>query len=512
MVSDDYLVNTIAAMAPLCLTVIAGLILLLCGAFCAGGGKHFFNRRLLIAGVCISGIVLSSPFFLLSVLGGSEAGISSELLACDPLTFFGNFLLFASLFVVALLYMKRLDGVANILEWDFLMLMAVGGSMLMVASKDMLVLFLGLELLSFPLYVMAAAARKEKASSEAGLKYFLLGAFSSAFLLYGMSMLYGAYGSIRFSEMVAVQSLSMPLVVFGMTLVITGLAFKLALVPFHFWVADVYQGSPTPFVVLMATVVKVGALLGLLRVAMLMVASQSVLPELLGYWSYVVAVLAGVSIIVGNFLALGQDSVKRLLAYSSVSHAGFMMLGFLDLTSASISGALFYLLVYVLMTLIVFSGVLVVSSGTERLYDRDSLESFRGFGRRSPFFAAVITIGILSLAGLPPFAGFWGKLFVLRSAMESGHLGLVVIGALSSIVALYYYLRIVFVMYYMPSADNERDNSGDIGGEAGDAVGLGVSFLEIVLFSLLSLVLLVLGILPSIGSRITEIAAQGLFS
>lgn len=330
-------------------------------------------------------------------------------------------------------------------EYHALVLFAAVGAMVMVSARDLLLLFLGLETLSVPLYVLAAFRRGWLPSQEAGLKYFLLGSFASALFLYGVALLFGAAGSTALEAMAAaVQGGVTALLAGGVALVTIGLAFKAALVPFHVWVPDVYEGSPLPVTAFMAVIAKVGAFAALLRTLGLGA------PALAPQWAALLAALAGATLLVGNLVALAQRSLKRLLAYSSIAHAGYLLMG-VATGPAGVGAATFYLAAYLFMTLGAFAVALLCHRDGEEV---DLIEALRGVGRRYPAAGAAMALFMAALAGFPPTAGFIGKLYLFQAALEAGQVWLVLVGALTTVVSAYYYLRVPYVMFLdSPSGD-----------------------------------------------------------
>ena len=328
--------------------------------------------------------------------------------------------------------------------------------MLLATAADLLVVFLALEVLSLSLYVLAGMSRRRLASQEAGLKYFLLGAFSSAFFLYGVAMAYGASGTTRMSgiaEALTAGAGSLPLALVAAGLLTVGFAFKVAAVPFHMWTPDVYQGAPTPVTGFMAAGTKVAAFAALIRV--FTVALGPVSWEL----GTALAIVAALTMVVGSVLAIVQDDVKRLLAYSSIAHAGFVLVGVAAGNQQGIDGAMFYLVAYAAMILGAFGVVILVSRVGEQ---RTSLRSYRGLGRRSPLLAGLLTIFLLSLAGIPPMAGFIAKVLVFQAGVDAGLEWLVIVAVLASVVAAFFYLR-VLVVCYMQDPEGEQVEAGPAG-------------------------------------------------
>lgn len=328
-------------------------------------------------------------------------------------------------------------------EYYVLVLIAGAGAMLMAASRDLLVLFLALETLSIPLYVLAASGRGSARSQEAGMKYFLLGAFASAFFLYGVALLYGSTGTTRLPDLGAALSRQPASIAAaaGVGLLVIGLGFKAALVPFHTWAPDVYEGAPFPAAAFMSVVAKIGAFAALVRVF------PVTLGALAGQWTLVLSVLAAVTMIVGNLAALAQSSYKRMLAYSSIAHAGYLLVGVATGTPAAVSAVMTYLAVYAAMT----TGAFAVAIALERSgQEADRIEDYAGLSSRAPLLAAATGLFMISLAGLPPSGGFVAKLGIFSAAVEAGGadgLALALIGVLTSVVSVYYYLRVAYVMY-----------------------------------------------------------------
>ena len=343
-----------------------------------------------------------------------------------------------ALFSDSYLQRERLDGV----EGYVLMLMAGAGAMLMAQSAGLIMLFLGLEVMSIALYVMTAFHRRREASGEGGLKYFLLGSFSSAIFLYGVALLYGATGSLQFSEVgrfLATNTISSDGVLLaGMFLIIVGLGFKVSAVPFHYWSPDVYQGSPTPFTGYQAAVAKAAGFAGLLRVLDGALISQQV------NWRPAIWLIAILTLLVGSILAIVQKDIKRMLAYSSISQAGYVLIGLQSATSRGVSAALFYLFTY---TFIIAGSFAVVSVVQGRGELRNDLGAFRGLGRRRPVLAFVFLIFLLAQAGIPLTSGFLAKFYVIEAAVSAHQYSLAVIGMLAAAIAAFFYLRVALLMY-----------------------------------------------------------------
>ncbi len=342
-------------------------------------------------------------------------------------------------------YFDRIGETRN--EFSALVLFCTAGMTLFAAATDLIVIFLGLEILSLSLYVLAGFSPR-LAATEASMKYFLLGSFSSAFFLFGVAMAYGAAGSTKLSSVASAltgvtgeQALALA----ALALLAVGFAFKVSLVPFHMWTPDVYQGAPTAVTAFMSAGTKVAAFAALVRVFM------TAFQPLTWDWTPIVVVLAAVTVVVGSGLAIAQTDIKRMLAYSSVAHAGFILIGLAAASQTGIRASLFYLVAYAAMIAGAFGVVMLVSGHGE---ERTALVSYRGLYRRSPLLAGFLTIFLLSMAGIPPTAGFLAKVGVFTAAISAGHWELALIGVLASVVAAYFYIR-VLVLMYMQEPDDE---------------------------------------------------------
>ncbi len=330
-------------------------------------------------------------------------------------------------------------------EYYALILLAVAGMMLMAGAADLIVLFLGLELMSLSFYILAGFARRRATSNEAAMKYFLLGAFSTGFLLYGIALLYGSTGTTNVAAITAKAGslLTTPLFLVGLGLVLIGFAFKIAAVPFHMWVPDVYEGSPTTVSGLMSTGGKAAAFSALLLVFAPGVVRLS--------WQIqdVLAAIAAMSMVVGNVIAIAQSNIKRMLAYSSIAHAGYILTGVVAANPFGAQGVLYYLAAYTVMNV----GAFGVLSMLEREDGRGlTFDDYVGLSSAKPLVAGLMALFMFSLAGVPPFAGFFGKYYVFAGAVQAGFTWLAVVGVLMSVVSAYYYLRLVVVMYFREPA------------------------------------------------------------
>ena len=332
-------------------------------------------------------------------------------------------------------------------EYFVLGLFAVLGMMVLVSAGSFLTLYLGLELLSLSLYAMVALDRDSRLGCEAAMKYFVLGALASGMLLYGISMIYGSTGSLdlaSIAESVAAPGSMRLTMVLGLVFVVVGVAFKLGAVPFHMWVPDVYEGAPTPITLFIATAPKIAAF------GMLMRALVDGLGGLVADWSQMLVVLAVLSMAAGNVIAIAQTNIKRMLAYAAIAHVGFIFVGMASGTSAGYAASMFYVLTYALMALGGFAMVIWLGrAGMEA----DRLEDFKGLNDRNPWFAFMMLILMLSMAGVPPFLGFWAKWSVLREAVAADMTWLAVVAVLFSVVGLFYYLRVIRLMYFESPSD-----------------------------------------------------------
>lgn len=327
-------------------------------------------------------------------------------------------------------------------EFITLILFATLGMMIMVSANHFISLYLGLELLALSSYAMVALNRDSATSSEAAMKYFILGALASGLLLYGLSMIYGATGSLDVSKVAAIISSSRgidPLIMFGLVFVVSGLAFKLGVAPFHMWVPDVYHGAPTAMTLFIGSAPKLAAFGFIMRIL------ADSLAGAVSDWQGMLVILAMLSMALGNIVAIAQTNLKRMLAYSTISHMGFLLLGILAGTKSGYASGMFYVITYVLMTAGAFGMIMLLSRAG---FEADNIDDFKGLNQRSPLYALLMLFIIFSMAGIPPFLGFWAKLAVLEGALNAGYTWLVVFAVLMSVIGAYYYLRIIKVMYF----------------------------------------------------------------
>ncbi|MCW9031223.1 MAG: NADH-quinone oxidoreductase subunit NuoN [Gammaproteobacteria bacterium] len=391
----------------------------------------------------LSQFTLVVAFLLtLNLFSSDTFYIFSQTFVSDPMSSILKLGVYFATFVT-FLYSKDYLIQRNIFSGEYFVLglFAVLGMMIMISASSFLTLYLGLELLSLCLYAMVALQRDSSVASESAMKYFVLGAIASGMLLYGMSMLYGVTGSLDIQivsqQLGAVTNKT--ILAFGLVFIIVGVAFKLGAVPFHMWVPDVYQGSPTAVTIFIATAPKIAAF------AMLMRLLVGGLLEIHAQWQGILIILAVSSMAIGNIVAIAQTNIKRMLAYSTISHIGFLMLGVLSGTAEGFAASMFYTLTYVLMSMASFGAVIIMS---RKGFEADKLDDYKGLNQRSPWLALMMLFIMFSMAGVPPFVGFWAKLSVLKAVVSADLLWLAIVAVVFSIIGAFYYLRIIKLMYF----------------------------------------------------------------
>lgn len=433
--------SDLLALAPeIILTTAAGLLLLI-EAFLPPLRRYLSELTLVAVGCAVwSRITLPLP-----------GPVWSGNLEIDGLASYVDMYILAAVFLTVWMagpFLRRVG--ADHGEFFTLLLLAAVGAMVMAASVNLLTVFLGLELLSIPLYVLNAFLRRTAISLEAGLKYFVVGAFASAFVVYGMALLYGATASMNLVEIgdrvVAAGGLN-PLTAAGLAMVVGGLAFKLALVPCHGWAPDVYQGSPTPVTAFLSVVPKGAALVVLLRLA-----EGMDLLQLSPRWVLGISVVAVASQVLGNLVAIVQRDVKRMLAYSGIAHMGYALVAVIVAGREGGTAVLVYFAAYTLMNMGAFAAIALMSEREDRPHLIDDL---KGQGYNRPMAALVLTVCLFSLAGVPPFLGFTAKFMVFRAAVNAGFVWLAVIGVLNSLLSAFYYLRVIYALYMEPLPERE---------------------------------------------------------
>jgi len=416
-----------------------GMALLMVGVFHRGDA----TTSVMMLAVVTVAIALA----LLWVLQPADASHYGGLFVNDQFTFFMKSLVL----IGALLTMVMSIGYArreamNRFEFPVLMVFATLGMLMMISANDLISLYLGLELQSLSLYVLAAFRKDTLRSSEAGLKYFVLGALSSGMLLYGSSLVYGFSGTTNFTELGEIlvqgaaggEAVSLGVIV-GIVFILAGLAFKISAVPFHMWTPDVYEGAPTAVTAFLAAAPKVAAM------SLTMWVLMGPFSELVGEWRQIVVFISIASMLLGAFAAINQTNIKRLMAYSSIGHVGYMLVGLAAGTEAGVRGVVIYLTIYLAMTVGTFACILCMRRSEGMV---EGIEDLKGLSKTNPYMAAALLFFMFSMAGIPPLAGFFGKLYVFLAAIEAGLYGLATIGVLSSVVAAFYYVRIVKLMYF----------------------------------------------------------------
>ncbi|HET9135225.1 MAG TPA: NADH-quinone oxidoreductase subunit N [Candidatus Kapabacteria bacterium] len=419
-------------------------------------------------------------------------------IAFDGLFFsnsFSNFftIIFSAATVLSALLGERYLAEHEVVAGEFcsLSLFASCGMVMMASGANMIVTFLGLETMSIAFYILSGMFRKQEGSNEAALKYFLLGAFATGFFLYGMALVYGCTGSMSIPvirQMISsgntptLATYDSTLLLLGMVLILVGLSFKVAAFPFHQWAPDVYEGAPTVVAGFMSTAGKAAAFSALILLFPYSLLSGSHLQSGAMKMQMIIAVIAGLSMLYGNMVAIAQTRIKRMLAYSSIAHAGYMLLGIASLNEQGITGIAIYSAVYLLMQISAFGIVGVLEKDTGKGFE---LEDYAGLSKRRPWLAFLLSIIMLSLAGIPPFAGFFGKYYLFLAAINSGMTWLAIVGVVSSIIAAYFYLRVIVLMYFRDSKEAEI-----IGPEKPTA--------SLIAVGLASIALIVFGLQPSI--------------
>jgi NADH-quinone oxidoreductase subunit N len=416
----------------------------------------------------LSLVVLAVTALANTALFGLTDGSRVGMVAVDGFRVFTNFVyLLSAAFAIAISvgYLNRRGIMRG--EFHALVLFATLGMMLMGGARDLIMTFIGLEVMSVSVYVLVGFDRMDPRSSEASLKYFLLGAFSSGFFLYGIALTFGATGSTNLTSIansVGLSANSHPvLLMAGIALMLVGFGFKTAAMPFHMWTPDAYDGAPTPVTALMATGVKAAAFAAFIRVFVVAFAGAS------DQWVPVMWWIAAVTMVAANLIAVTQGSVKRMLAYSSIAHAGYLLVAVLSANDTGKSAFLFYALVYTVMTAGAFG---IVAANSRDGQERVTLEDYAGFGWDQPWLGALFAVFLLSLAGFPLTAGFLGKLYILRAAVEAGQTPLAIVLVMSSLVSYFYYLRVIVVMYMRPSRSEGYSRGLDVPGALHGAVTL----------------------------------------
>lgn len=415
-------------------------------------------------------------------VGGFE-----NMMAVDNISVaFSGIILLSALLIIPLSRYQASQPNAQPAEYYAILLFSLVGALMMVSYENLIMLFVGIEILSISMYILTGSDKDNLRSGEAAIKYFLMGAFATGILLFGVALLYGATGGFSISVIAGyIQSNAgnlSPMLYLGLTLLLVGILFKLSVAPFHFWTPDVYDGAPSVFTAFMSTIVKTAGFAALYKIL------SASFAGIYDFWWVSLAVMTALTLVIGNITAVYQSSFKRMLAYSSISHAGYLLLAVTAFNEKSQLAIIFYSLAYSLATITAF-GVLILVEQT----GSDKYDSFNGLAKREPMLAFVNTVAMCSLAGMPLTAGFFGKLFVFSSAVERGMLWMLVIAVLMSAVGFYYYFRVIIAMYMRPAND---DDSGIVRRE------VEVSGLYKTVLMLTALLTLMLGIMPDIISRL----------
>ncbi|MEA1961993.1 MAG: NADH-quinone oxidoreductase subunit N [Bacillota bacterium] len=424
------------------LTCLIGLVVLIFGLVLPQRGKVVVGKLSVMA-------LLAVLAYAILNFGSSETYFGGAYLVDSYGNFFKILFLVAALLVMfsAVKYNERFEERSS--EFYALMIFATLGMMVMACAGDLITIYIGLELMTISFYILTAYLLNDGLSTEAGLKYLILGAVSSAVLLFGMSLIYAMSGTTVISE-IAGSMTTEPALIAGIVMMIAGFAFKISAVPFHMWAPDIYQGAPIPVTTYLAVGSKAAGFAAMARVFMV------AFPLSQFNWSLALAVLAALTMIIGNLIALAQTDVKRLLAYSSIAQAGYILTGLVAANVYGLKGVLFYAMLYVFSN----TGAFAVATAVEVDSDSTAIEAFNGLSKRSPMLAAVMTVCLLSLAGIPPLAGFVGKFYLFSGVIQSGYLWLAFVGLIMSMVSVYYYLMVAKAMYIGEAASEKAVEVG----------------------------------------------------
>lgn len=389
--------------------------------------------------------------------------------------------------LVAMGCMKYVENMGVHSEYYAMLIFSTLGACIMVSAGDFITLYMGLELMTIPLVIMVALRKNDALSAEAGIKYIILAALSTAVMLYGISLVYGLTGTVMLYDLVTLITAGglSPLLMFAVVLLLAGLGFKISVVPFHMWSPDVYQGAPTPVTAFLAVASKAASFAVLLRIFM------GGLINIADSWVMLIAILAAISMVIGNLLAFPQTNIKRLLAYSSIAQAGYILVGLVSATEAGIKGVMFYAFLYVFATM----GAFVVVTTVYNKINSDDIADYAGLSQRAPLLAAVLTISMLSMAGIPPLAGFVGKFYLFKTVIAD-YFWLALLGLIMSMISVYYYLRVCLVMY----RDQPKEQS---------SINIGNGVTVVLLVTMVATI--VLGVYPGPLSEITNAAAGSFF-
>ncbi len=445
MTSD--LISSLSLTTPELIIAIGALVLLMVGAYSREASSGA------ITGLAVAILIVAGGWMLFVSGEGNAFGSA---FVQDP---FARFMKLLSLIgsAVALIMSVRFAKAERFdkFEYPVLILLCTLGMMLMISANGMIALYLGLELQSLAIYVLAAINRDNVRSTEAGLKYFVLGALSSGMLLYGISLVYGYTGNVSFEAIASAlgQGERQLGLVFGLVFVLAGLAFKISAVPFHMWTPDVYEGAPTPITAFLAAAPKMAAMALIVRVTM------GAFEPIAKDWQQIIVFISIASMALGAFAAIGQTNIKRLMAYSSIGHMGYALVGLAANSEAGVRGVVIYMLIYLVMTLGTFAFILAMRRNNENV---EKISDLAGLSQTNPVMATIMTLMLFSLAGIPWLAGFWAKWYVFLAAIDAGLYALSIIGVLTSVVAAFYYLRIIKIMWFDEPAGGFQPMSAEL--------------------------------------------------
>jgi NADH-quinone oxidoreductase subunit N len=467
--------QSLSLVAPELVLSFSSLALLLFAAWRSGSGQ-------VVSLLGIAVLAAAGIFAAQQLAGGVKAEAFDGLYRADAFSSFAKILIYFAAAMSLLIAPKALEKMGAMrAEFPVLVLLAAVGMGVMVSATDLLTLYIGLELNSLAAYVLASFARNDERSTEAGLKYFVLGALASGILLFGMSLLYGFTGSTSFAAISAAlgDDIGMGALI-GLVFVLSGLAFKISAAPFHMWTPDVYEGAPTPITAFFASAPKVAASALLIRIAIEAFGNQ------LAAWQQILIVVSLMSIIIGAVGAIGQQNLKRLLAYSSINNIGFLLIGLAAGTEQGVSAMLVYLAIYVAMTLGGFICLMQLKGADGSM--KEHMADVAGLSKTRPMLAAAFAIFMFSLAGIPPLFGFWGKLVVFQAAVAANLLPLAVLGIVASVIGAFYYLKVIKVMYFDEPAEPIVTADDPVLAWTGGALALSVSPLGYLAIPALSIV------------------------
>lgn len=461
------------------LTAALGLAVLIMGIISPQSARKGLSWVALIGLVGITGVAIAS--------WDTHSSVYSGMYLVDNYATFWKITFLVAATLVVLGSMRYVDNMGGQTEYYSILVFATLGMMVMASAGDFITLYMGLELMTIAFFILVCFRKNDGKSVEAGIKYILLAGMSSAVMLYGLSLIYGLTGSITINEVgriIAMNPVS-PALVLGMVMLVAGLGFKISAVPFHMWSPDVYEGAPTPVTAFLAVGSKAASFAILIRIFV------AALPGVWEHWAMVMAILAAVTIIVGNLVAIPQNNIKRLLAYSSIAQAGYILVGLVTATEAGIKGVMFYAFLYVFATV----GAFTVATYFYNITGSDKIKDYAGLSQRSPLMAAVMLVAMLSMAGIPPLAGFVGKFYLFKTIVDN-YLWLAFIGLIMSMVSVYYYLRVALVMY--------RD-------EPADPTPIKISSPVAITLVVTMVVTLVIGVYPGPLSEVVNAAAHSFF-